>query len=808
MMRRSFRLAVAALALALAAPPARAVPAVPLSPDNPEIADQWVNEAVRPGEGELATVELVDAPTSTSAHDPFHVKLRITNHTDETLDSLKIVPRRAAPVGSVVEQRVAAVAGVGEYEPVGDEGVVDKRIAPGESVETEMTLKAPGGIGTYPMLLELVDATGTSLDTERFHLGVRGSDDEEPGEVTALYPVSAPVDIVPGETGEAPENPPLVLESEELADQLAPGGRLDKLVEQYLDAVETPEVGYATCMALDPALVDTVDRMAGGYTVSDTRNAVVEEPKRLRDSWGTGDDTHAAPGRGADDAKAWLDKIRQVSDQGCTVALPWANADLNAVARTGDEWLMREAVERGPFVLQRVLGNAGTINTVVSGPGYVEQGAAPALGWADHTRSTVPDGGMQAAWEEAHTNEAPQQKPTRQNALDSQQMADFAGAAAPQPARPVRVLAAQNASAERFSWIAPGVMQVGYQDSLAGVLASTGTHPDTPGYTNPSLRFDATLDSKKARDLSAAAAMRQAARDQVLFNPPATWDADTAAVLLGTVASIIADGTARPISFGAYLAAPPDVAPAERTGTNFPDPAAYTEAEILQVTQQNSFINDITALMVPDPAIALTRYGFTLPLRRDMLAALTTNDRRALSLYDDTTRATGKRLTASRTTLNELRDSVTLIPPGNVYTRASSSSPLLIVAQNGMPLPVRTEIRYFGRDDARLNVPGTLKIPARGSVTVQMTADLPETNRGTELQLYLAGASGQPISRPVDIAVRTAGLEVRGWVIGAALVVAALTLALLTRFKRSKAPPNQRATSRPAQRTRRERRQP
>ena len=299
MMRRSTRLAAAALALALTAPPARAVPAVPLSPDNPEVADQWVNEAVRPGEGELASIELVDAPTSASAHDPFHVKLRITNHTDETLDTLKVVPRRAAPVGSVVEQRVAAVAGVGEYEPVGDEGVVDKQIAPGDSVETEMTLRAPGGIGTYPMMLELVDATGATLDTDRFHLGVRGSEDDvEPGEITALYPVSAAVDIVPGETGEAPENPPLVLESENLADQLAAGGRLDALVEQYLDAVQTPEVGYATCMALDPALVDTVDRMAGGYTVSDTRKAVVEEPKRLRDSWGSGEDTDAAPGRG------------------------------------------------------------------------------------------------------------------------------------------------------------------------------------------------------------------------------------------------------------------------------------------------------------------------------------------------------------------------------------------------------------------------------------------------------------------------------------------------------------------------------
>ena len=79
------------------------------------------------------------------------------------------------------------------------------------------------------------------------------------------------------------------------------------------------------------------------------------------------------------DAAVWLDKVRHIAATGCVVSLPWANADLNAVARTGDTWLMREAVERGPFVLQRVLGTAGTLNTVVTGTGYVENGTAPAL---------------------------------------------------------------------------------------------------------------------------------------------------------------------------------------------------------------------------------------------------------------------------------------------------------------------------------------------------------------------------------------------------------------------------------------------
>ena len=122
-----------------------------------------------------------------------------------------------------------------------------------------------------------------------------------------------------------------------------------------------------------------------------------------------------------------------------------------------------------------------------------------------------------------------------------------------------------------------------------------------------------------------------------------------------------------------------------------------------------------------------------------------------------------------------------------------------------MPLPVQTQIRYWGPDGAKLNVPGTLKIPARGSVTVQMTADLPDNNRGTDLQLYLAGASAQPISRPVDISVRTAGLQLGGWALAGALIAAMLALLLITRRK---APPNRRPTKRPPPSNPRERRQP
>ena len=49
----------AAVVLAVAGLSAYAVPPVPMSPDNAEVAEEWSNPAVRAGEGERATVEVL-----------------------------------------------------------------------------------------------------------------------------------------------------------------------------------------------------------------------------------------------------------------------------------------------------------------------------------------------------------------------------------------------------------------------------------------------------------------------------------------------------------------------------------------------------------------------------------------------------------------------------------------------------------------------------------------------------------------------------------------------------------------------------
>ena len=819
--------AVCAAGLPLAA--AQSIP-VPLAPDNPAVADQWVNSQVRLGEGTHGvSISLMSAPSTAPSREPIRVKVRVHNEGSEPATGLTLTPRRGPVSGSLTDARAATVAQVGEYAIAGEQVTVPS-IPAGGDVEVEVTFSAeehPTTV-TRPVMV-VAENAGAIVDTERWHMTVKGTGqgsaqgtpgvdelERTPAGMSVLYPITAPVDIVPGETGEAPNRPPLILESEQLAGQIAPGGRLDQLVDIYAEL----GAGDETCMAVDPALLDTVARMADGYTVNDDRPAPAEKRQRLRDSWGSSDSgAGSTPGTGADDAAAWLEKIQAAAKDKCVLAMPWANTDLEAVARTGNSWLMREAVERGTFTAERVLNTPITRNVVLPGAGYVTDESLAGMGWADHSQSTVPEVGMQTAWEKtqkSNSSETADRAPDgrvegeQRSTLDDPAMPNAAGIAATQPAETVRVLVANNttnvnSAHSRFTDLQPGVVSVGFDYQLASILATTGPNPETTGFSDDHLRFDYTRDSEVARNTTAATAVRTLAHshvvvgesaeapEPVLVAPPAAWEPTTARAVMETVSELFRERTSVPMSLEDYMRLPADPAQLIAGAPSLleADPTVYSDTEVLNASQQGAFIDDLTALLGSDPAIALTQYGYTLPLRQDLLNALTMTGRRSYTGYMEAQQRTRERLNGNRDALAGLRAAINLIPPGNVYTRASESSPLLIVAENGLPLPVDASILYNGPAGAHLNTPAEFRIPARGSLTLQMTADLEDREDQTKLQLYLATPKGQPISQPVDIAVQTAGGAVQNWIIIAG-ASALFVLALM--FQRGKRRGAQRGT--------------
>lgn len=924
--------------------------ALPNFPTNPIAKARWVNPNLRPGEeASNYKIEILRVSQHIKLGEELKVTLKVVNNSPESIAGFKIVPAHADAPKDLATARIVLSQEPGAYPYQAKTISRDDIIAPGHSVDIDVIIPtAPGATGGfniseadfYPVLFALRSLENDALlYTQRFLLNVsaesttgsgaatgtsrqgnsgnsgtntggqntdttsKTSSQLSPG-VTVVYPLTATVDSVGGETGEAPNHPPLILESEQLAEQLRSGGRLDTLLKDYSTYTKASEsLATATCLAIDPQLVSVVERMAGGYTIAHDRPSTVSQKRRLRDSWGTDDEPESGtPGTGADAAGRWLTELRKTAQHAkCTIALPWGNTDLNSVAATGNDWLMREAVQTGPGIIATILGITPETNIVLPGAGYVTTQAAGNLGWADlapyRSRDEYPN--ISDEWQK-----------------DSKQVG------APIPTAPVDVLVADNTvwgipKVDRFgvldtagmtknatnSNIGGGIRAVTYLGSLAASLAEATDTATTVGYSNYNARFNYDLDSLPARRATATSALQMSVMkannegsasdsrggaqgdspipgaisgasspqpllvqlpsamsntaqwldalvkmfesnaatpmklsdyvspslqqvEQLASMAAATAAATSAAADAATETATDADeqqritqsaqtvqsgrsarlaGSVRPVSSvdsqrtqrapapttaatGAASAATTAEQPQPNStpfGAPHEDPGVISDSEIFRATSLLESIDNLTQLVIRDPTIALTPYGFTEPLRQDILRALSRDRRRAMATYDTNVREVQRLLDNEDIVLKELRSSVALIPPGNVYTRISESSPLLIVARNGLPLPVDTRIHYWGPTGAKINMPETIFIPAKGSITVQMTASLPTDtawDERTDLNLWLATNSGSRFSDEITIGVRT-----RSGVLGtsgglASLAVIVLSIALLGRL--------------------------
>lgn len=722
--------AAATLALFCVAPAAPSPQARAQDAPDPalENAQYWLG-ARGPDELELSLVRASEAHVGQSVA----VTLRLENTSESAVDNLQVTARRGDAVDTTTQARQQLAAGAYQYYgPSGSSGSLE----PGES--REVTLEVPTALGdestlaitdpgAYPLLFTLTgtrDGEAASFAEERVLLDVLGdpaqhepaadsdSEAEERHQFSLIYPVTAQLDVVPGDTG----GQDLILESENLAGQFAPGGRLDQLVETYL----SHDLHGSGCMAVDPALLDVADRMAAGYTVNPSRPSIAQRPKRLRDSWfSASEQDRGDPGTGSADAAAWLDKMRTVD---CTMLLPWANANTDAVAEANNAWLTHEALERGADTVSRILGT--TVNSELT---------APASGTTAHEFS-------------------------------------------------VPLVVADNST-----WVGNATT---FDSSLGALLAESGSMPQTVGYSNPELRYDFAEDSEQARALTAGASISVAAAQEdqkdMVAKLPNYLDPAAARSVMETTQRLLDAGQLDPRPVTALPIKSAQEGPDGEPGSPYPDPAAFREAEIAQVAQQARYTDELMSIMVNEPSIALTRYGFTLPLRRDLLIALSDTTRTSLRGNAQAARASRERLQKNSDALRDLRSSVSLIPPGNVYTRVSESSPLLIVAENGLPLPVDAHLAYDAPDGATLSTQDSVHIPAKGSITVSMTADLPSDMDRTSLRLWLAtptesdGPAGHLISEPIDITVQTRAGIVSVYGVG---IVAALALALAALFR-------------------------
>ncbi|MDK8666772.1 hypothetical protein QP928_09475 [Corynebacterium propinquum] len=776
-------LLVAALPGVIAAPAAIAAPEpVPVSPEKSEL---WglPHDPLADDDVSLSLSSLEEISSGASATTPVGVgeqlqaQFRIDNRSASELSDVQVTVRRADAVNSADEAQAALAH---SDFPYWGNAVNLASVAPNSSTSASMDISTALADspslsitqpGAYPVLFTLTgfqDGDPVHLASERLVLRVDGPTDEgfasddftvddtvadnsaenspensERG-FSVIVPVSAQIDPVPGATGDDP----LIVRSEDFTAQISAGGRLYELVEAY----RNHDLDGAACMALDPAVVNMAARMTEGYYVNEQRPEINNEPVRLRDSWGADREPDLGDeGRGADAAREWLDMIRDVD---CVLAMPWANTDLNAVQGTHDGWMLHEATDRGPELLQRVLGLESR-PVLLPGNGYVSRETSYALG-------NLPEG--------AH-------------ALLADDAVPSAAAAIADPATNLRAST--------------------YDGALAAILNDTGASPVTAPYTPVEYRTGTAQASEHARDITAASMLRTAAQPApdaatTIALLPALVEAPVAETLLSAAADVLAEPGVIPRPLDAAVgdnyveqaraheaAATAAETSGTASGSPYPDPSVFTDLEITQVRQQVRYINELMSIMRNDSDIALTRYEYTLALRRDMLVALSHHQRNTLDGYDAAVAATATRINANRAVLKELRESVSLAPPGNVYTRVSDSSPLLVVAKNQLPLPVTTQMAFDSPEGTRLNTPEQVSIPARGSITVSMTADIPADHGRTDIRLWLATPTGSGISQPVEITVNTRSDSVILYSVAAGLtLVLATAVALRVRRRR------------------------
>ena len=271
---------------------------------------------------------------------------KVTNTGDRRIDDVRVQLRRGEPMETEQELREARTqptdSAVSPFVTIAD------TLAPGQSVPIHLDVPVHTGDGSiridkpgvYPVL---VNVNGRPEFSGRARLatasvllpalsvpgGTPIPPPDRPSRVTVLWPL---IDDYPRQVTTAPDGR-AVLVDDELANSLAPGGRLYGLVSAVQQAsLTSPGLIDALCFAIDPDLVQTARQMAGGYHVR-TSDGFVD-------------------GRGATAAKSWLDRVKALTTGRCVIALPFADADLVALSGAGEVDLQKLALNSGAAVAE------------------------------------------------------------------------------------------------------------------------------------------------------------------------------------------------------------------------------------------------------------------------------------------------------------------------------------------------------------------------------------------------------------------------------------------------------------------------
>lgn len=660
----------------------------------------------------------------------------VLNVGDRLVRDVVVRLEDAAAVTTTEGLRTNLAGDVDQFEPVGNFVTLTPELSRGQEVPFTLTYPlrsayAPSlGIqepGVYPVM---VNVNGTPdygaparLDDARFLLPVLGvppdpatatadtvsavepPDTSKPVQMTLLWPIADRPRLAAGAPG---GTTPVRLIDDELATSLAAGGRLDTLLSAA-EFATSPQVDpdgrvrAATCLAVDPDLLVTVNAMTTGYVVNDGLDAGPGTPTR--------------PGTGQAAAVGWLNRLKALAAQMCVAATTYAQADLDALRRVGDRGLSTIAVTTAADIVDQILGITSVRGATLVGDGPL---TGPAVRLLSELRPTVAIAAAQIQTEDGSIADIPDTDPVRYT---------------------------------------PQLVTVPFDPAVGAALAGAGADPVAPSYLDPVLTIPLHQDSEVARRQDALGGLLwrglnpdAAPRSQLLM-PPMAWDLgpDDARAVFTAVATAINSGLAQPRPLAAVIAdataVPPQESPLPRDELGDPD-GRIDDAVVSGIAAATGRLWGLSSALTTNAQTGMTGYGYTAPLREDMLRAL------SQSVPPDTRNGLAQqRLTTVGSTVDDLFDAVTVVNPGGSYTLATERSPLPLALRNDLPVPIRVRLEVDAPPGMTVTDTGEIELPP-GYLPLRVPIEVHVSQRFA-VDVALRTADGLPLGEPVRLSVHS-----------------------------------------------------
>jgi hypothetical protein len=513
--------------------------------------------------------------------------------------------------------------------------------------------------------------------------------------------------------------------NDDLAPELAPGGRLASLVTAAATAAhqapvppappnrgvgrhnhrdhlrqQDPARDVPVTWVVDPMLVDDVDAMRSGYQIQGT-------PK-------------PTAGKGSDDAKSWFTALRSATSGEAVLPVPYGDPDVVAAVRSGLSTLVGVAATAGRTLLSQLLPSASLLDTGWPPGGVLDQHAADALFSDGATSLVLSDTALPPV-------SSPNETPSSRASL---------------------VTAAGDIPAALSDSILSDAVSQGADSGADSAIA-------LQRYLAETLMIEAEAPSEQR---------------SILIAPTPRWQPSE-----GYAASLLAD-TGKvpwlaPTTLSAILDGQPDPS-VEREALDYPSADRSTElpaAYLHQVAEKHRSLSQLTNILpAGDPE--------TRPLSAGLLRALSTAWRGVAAPRRGWLSDFGHQL-------DSMTSGVHIVSlAGSTVTLTGHGGKVPITIANTLDAPAQITVQLDAHE--RLSLPGNgrvaVTIPADQQTTVDVHATA-KTSGVFSLDVQLLTPNGQKYGAPVQLFVRstvygTITLVITGAATAALLVAVAIRL--------------------------------